>query len=182
MTDPMVSTSTDEALSPPPSPSRPDRKPSSSLTWLLVIAALVAVGGIAFAGGRLTAPASASTGRNGFPNGFPGGFPTGSFNPGGGGLVNRGLGGTTLRGEVTAVSSDSITIKLEDGSSVTVPLNAQTTYHQATSGSATDVTVGSQVAVEPGQIAFQPGASFLPGASPGNFNFGPAQDVTVISQ
>ena len=180
MTDPIASTSTDEAPPPPSQPVRPARKSNSSLTWLLAIAALVAVGGIAFAGGRLTAPASTS--GNGFPggNGFPNGFPNASFQPGGGGLVNRGLGGTTLRGEVTAVSSDSITIKLENGSSVTVPLDDQTTYHSASAGSATDVTVGSQVAVEPGQIDFQPGASFAPGASAGNLGFGPAQDVTVV--
>ena len=175
MTDPFAPTPTDDALLPSPPPPRAARKQSSALTWLLVIAALVAVGGIAFAGGRLTAPAA----NNG--NGFPNGFPNATFQPGGGGLVNRGLGGTTLRGEVTAVSSDSITIKLANGSSVTVPLDAQTTYRQATSGSASDVTVGSQVAVEPGQVNIQPGASFAPGASPGNFTFGPATDVTVVS-
>ncbi len=176
MTDPIASPSADDTLS-PPTPTPPARKANSSLTWVLVIAAMVAIGGIAFAGGRLTAPASASNNRPGFPNGFP----NGSFAPGGG-IVNRGLGGTTLRGEVTAVSSDSITINLANGSSVAVPLDAQTKYHQSTAGSANDVTVGTQVAVEPGQIDFQPGASFAPGASTGNLSFGPAQDVTVVEQ
>ena len=176
MTDPIASTSADDTLSPPPT-RPPARKANSSLTWVLAIAAMIAIGGIAFAGGRLTAPASASNNLPGFPNGFP----SGSFVPGGG-ITNRGLGGTTLRGEVTAVSSDSITINLDNGSSITVPLNAQTKYHQSTAGSAADVTVGTQVAVEPGQIDLQPGASFAPGASPGNLNFGPATDVTVVEQ
>jgi hypothetical protein len=180
VSDQFASPASDETpISPAVAPA-PKRKDGGSLTSLLVIAALVAVGGIAFAGGRLTAPTGAT--GNGFPNGtgFPNGFPNGSFTPNGGGFANRGLGGTILRGEVTAVSRDSITIRLDSGTSVTVPLDAQTTYHESTAGSATDVTVGSQVAVEPGQIDFQPGASFAPGASPDNINFGPAQDVTVV--
>ena len=173
MSNQFASPASDETLIPPASVPPPKRKTGGSLTWLLVIAALVAVGGIAFAGGRLTAPASATGNGNGLPNGFP----NASFQPGGG-LVNRGLGGTTLRGEVTAISADSITIRLDNGSSVTVPLDAQTKYHQSTAGSATDVIVGSQVAVEPDQIEFQPGASPSPGSSAG-LSFGPATDVTV---
>ena len=93
----------------------------------------------------------------------------------------RALGGGTLSGEVTALTGDSITIKLDDGSSVTVPLTAATTYHSSIPASSSDVSVGSTVAVQPGAIDAQPGASFDPQAGPGGLNFGPASDVTVVA-
>jgi hypothetical protein len=145
---------------------------------VLAVAGLVAIAGLAFAVGRFTAPAAATT--------LPaGGFPFGSFAPigsnPGNGFVGRGLGGgITLRGEVTAVSPDSITIKLDDGSEVTVPVDDQTSYHQATPGSVSDVTEGSTVAIQPGAVDAQPGASPDPGSGPASFSFGPAEDVTVV--
>jgi hypothetical protein len=174
----------------PPTPTRPARSRNRAGSVALVVAALVAVGGLAFAGGRLTAPASAATpgGGNGFRGG--GNFPFASFGANGPGAgVFRGgtdLRSVSLRGQVTAISSDSITIQLDNGSSVTVPLDSQTTYHDSTAGSAADVTVGSTVTVEPGTTTFQPGASpapgasFAPGGAAGALDFGPATDVTVI--
>ena len=159
-------------------------KPTSSsgrgTSLLLALAAAIAVGGIAFAAGRLTAPAAtASTGRTG-----NGQFPGGGQVPGDGqGFPGRqGFGGINLSGEVTAISADSITIKLASGSSVTIPLDADTAYHKATAASAGDVTVGSTVAVTPGGRVANPGASLDPNASPGpgaGLSFGPATDVTV---
>jgi hypothetical protein len=162
-------------------------KPKSSggrgTSLLFVLAGVVAVGGIAFAAGRLTAPASATTagrfGNGQFPadgQGLPGngqGFP---------GRVG-GVGGVSLAGTVDAVSADSITVKLESGTSITIPLDAKTTYHAAAAATAADVTVGSQVRVTPGAgaRAADPGASFDPNASPGAaISFGPASDVTVV--
>ena len=66
---------------------------------------------------------------------------------------------------------------------MTIPLDADTTYHKATAASAGDVTVGSTVAVTPGGRIANPGASLDPNASPGpgaGLSFGPATDVTVI--
>jgi len=180
---------------------KPVKRQGRSGSVLLAVAGLVAVAGIAFAAGRLTAPAAAagSTGTNGggrfggFPGGSfaPGGFPGGSFAPGGfrgggtgAGNFAGGLGGIQLKGQVTAVSQTSITIKLENGTDVTVPLDTSTTYHQATAGSASDVTVGSTVTVQPGTAGFGPGASPNPQASGapgfGQITFGPATDVTVV--
>jgi hypothetical protein len=160
-----------------PTPPRPPVKKSSRSTSIALVAALLyAVAGLAFAGGRLTAPAAASSGLT-FQGG-PNRFPLGSPGPGGGPV--RALGGT-LRGEVTAITSDSITIKLADGSSMTVALSADTTYHSSVPASPSEVTVGSTVAVQPGTIDAQPGASFDPQAGPGGFNFGPASDVTVVA-
>src|SRR4249919_3690532 len=61
---------------------QPPAKAKGSPAWVnvvLAIAVAVAIGGVAFAVGRSTAPSSAATtGRNGFGNG---GFPNGSFAP-----------------------------------------------------------------------------------------------------
>jgi hypothetical protein len=160
----------------------PARKSSRAGSVALLAAAFVAVAGLAFAGGRLTAPAAAAAGFGGrfpFPSGAPGGgrqFPGG---PGGFGALG---GSLTVQGTVTAVSSDSITLQLSNGSLVTVPLDSQTTYHQATAGSASAVTVGSKAVIEPGSIDRTAGSSPAPDSSPGGFQFGPAVDVTVVAQ
>lgn len=165
-------------------PTRPARARNRAGSVALVVAALIAVGGLAFAGGRLTAPASAAT--PGAGNGFRGGgnFPFASFGANGPGGAFRGaqLRAVSLRGQVTAVTSDSLTLTLDTGTSVTVPLDSQTTYHDATAGSASDVAVGSTVVVQPGTTSFQPGASFNPGdgGAGTGLSFGPAVDVTVV--
>jgi hypothetical protein len=119
---------------------------------LLGIAVVVAVGGVAFAVGRATAPTAAAAATNGrFGNGgFVGpngsGAPDGAFvGPGGFGGAN---GGVSIEGTVTAISADSITLQLASGQTVTIPINAQTTYHQRESATAADVTNGSTVIVQ----------------------------------
>ena len=123
------------------------------LNLLLGIAAAVAIGGIAFAVGRSTAPvAAAGLGRN-LPDG--GNFvgrsfdPNASFAPGRGG--NGGLfgaGGLTVEGTVQSVTGDTLTISTADGRTVEVQLGADTDYHQQAAGSASDVTTGSKVSVQ----------------------------------
>lgn len=174
MSDPNAAPEDTELVKPSPPAGMP-KKSSSSASIALVVAALVAVGGLAFAGGRLTAPASQAT----TPGGFPGGFPRGSFAPGDS-FIGLGQSGVTLRGEVTSLSAEAITIRLEDGTSVTVPLDDQTTYRRASAGQVDDVIVGSTVAIEPGGVSIRPGASFAPNSGTGAFNFGPAVEVTVV--
>jgi hypothetical protein len=158
---------------------RPTRKQSRTGTIALAAAAFVAVAGLAFAGGRLTAPASAASAGNN----FRGNSPFASFDPNGGfpgGGLSGQLRSLTLRGQVTSVTASAITIQLDTGSTVTLPIDNQTTYHKSVSGSSSDVAVGSTVVVQPGTTNLQPGASFNPSASPGSLNFGPAVDVTVV--
>ena len=73
---------------------------------------------------------------------------------------------------------------LASGTSITIPLDAKTTYHAATAATARDVTVGSMVRVTPGGRTANPRASLDPNASPGpgagGVSFGAATDVTVI--
>src|SRR4051812_9947948 len=80
------------------SPGAPVVKPRRSgmlLNALLAVAALVAVGGIAFAVGRTTAPVSAAAAGGGGGN-FNGGFgprASGGFGPRGSGAPGGGFGG-----------------------------------------------------------------------------------------
>jgi len=165
-------------------------KPASSsgrgTSLLLLLAGAIAVGGLAFAGGRLTAPAAATTSRTGAGQ-LPGnGQGTGRFPGNGQGFPGRGdgFGGISLSGTVAAVSADAITIQLASGTSITIPLNGDTKYRTATAATAGDVTVGSQVRVTPGGRTATPGASLAPNASPGpgagGLGFGAATDVTVV--
>jgi hypothetical protein len=142
-------------------PDRPvvkSKRGPSLLNALLGLALVIAVGGVAFAVGRMTAP----TTPTGFPNGGPGGgnfpggpgasfAPGGSFAPGfggngpGGGLF--GAGGVTLEGTVESVSGDTLTIRTADGQSVEITVPEDTTYHSQASASGDDVTSGSTVLV-----------------------------------
>ena len=114
---PAVSPSPAPAVSPAPAPVvavAPRAKSAGVLNLLLVGAAVVAVGGVAFAIGRTTAPASA----------FPGGLVTnggpivrteGSFKPGAGGPGGVALSGAfTMDGTVKSIDADSVTLTLDE--------------------------------------------------------------------
>lgn len=172
----------------PPAPSR--RRGSGMLmNVLLGVALFVAVGGVAFAVGRATAPASTATGRNGLGLGNGGfGAPNASGAPGGFG-GGFGAGGFSVQGTVESVTADAITIKLASGQTVTIPTDAQTTYRESQAATATSVTSGSTVVVElqGGRGALNgngngnggqgggPNASGAPGRT-----LGPATTVTVV--
>ena len=162
------------------------KKSSRGGTIALLVAGFIAAAGLAFAAGRLTAPAAASSnqplggvrfgpGRSRAPGET---FSAGNF---GGGRAFG--GGVTIRGEVTAIHTDSITLKLDDGTLVQIPLSDSTTFHQATSSAAEDVAVGDKVAVQAGAPSFTdlgPGASPQVSPGAGRFELGPATDVTVV--
>lgn len=153
------------------------KKSGAWVNVLLGVAAVIAIGGVAFAIGRSTAPASAATtGR--FPNGFQGGtFPGGSFDPGaapngsfdpgafpGGGRGGFG-GGLTIDGTVQSIDGTTMTIKLASGDTTTVTLDGSTAYHQSTSATSSDVAVGDDVAVR-----VSGGGRFVIGNGNGNGN------------
>jgi hypothetical protein len=168
---------------PPPAytaPVIPTRRRTSLLTTvLLVAAAAIAVAGISFAAGRVTAPAAAATvnGRQfpGLGNGGPNGNGNGNGGTAGGGAFRGGFAGLGIRGTVTAVDGSTITVKLANGQEIKVQADSSTTYHQQTSGSASDVTNGKSVIVE-----VTPGAGgFGNGSTTGNVK---ASDITVAGQ
>jgi hypothetical protein len=132
----------------------PRREGGTWLNILLGAAAVLAVGGVAFAIGRSTAPAAAA-GLGTFPGGQNGVIlaPNGSFDPGaapGGGAGGPGLfgsGGLTIEGTVASIDGGTMTITLESGETMAVTLDGDTTYHAATEASEDDVAIGDDVAV-----------------------------------
>jgi preprotein translocase subunit YajC len=124
-------------------------------TILLAVGLIVAVGGVAFAVGRVTAPAAAAAGTTRVGGGAyggilgPNGQPTGSFVPGADGF--RAFGGALggLTGTVAAITADTLTIQVggASGRTIEVPLSSSTAFHAETPATAGDVTVGAEVTV-----------------------------------
>jgi hypothetical protein len=136
------------------------KKQDRTTIGLLFVAAFVAVGGIGFALGHLTAPsaAAAATAASGGRVGFGGGRGLPSLAPGqtfdtsqfGGGAGGRGLGGVSggVSGTVQSVSANSITVQLANGTTQTIDISGTTTYHSAAAASSTDIKVGTSVTVQ----------------------------------
>lgn len=169
---------------------------SRVLNVALAIAVLVATAGVAFAVGRTTAPASATTASR--FNGGVGAFgPNASFAPDGNdgfrgdnGFAGRSGfgalgGGLSVQGTVESVSADSITITTQSGQSITIGLDSSTTYHQQAAASASDVQTGKTVILNV-TGGFRPGISGngnngnSGGTSNGGFSLGTASDVTIV--
>jgi hypothetical protein len=170
---------------------RPRKRSSRILDIALLGAALLAIGGVAFGVGRATAPPVSAANDTGTFRGANGFRPDGSFDPnaapGRGGAFALG-GGLSIDGTVTAMSPDSLTLKLASGQEVTFALDSSTAYHQATAASASDVAVGANVSIKVkggggGRTFGGPSASQAPGASPAPAASGAprfqASDVTV---
>lgn len=153
---------------PPPPVVVPAKNGDRTFRILLAVAALVAVGGVTFAIGRVTAPAAAATTRGGFGNGaFAGGTGAAGGGTGGG---RGGFGGVLLTGTVDSVSGTTMTLKEANGTIVNVNLAGTTTYHAQAAATAADVTTGKQVQVQVqltgGFGGGAGGGAEAPGASP----------------
>jgi len=169
-------------------PQAPLVKPKSSsraLNAVLALAAVVAIGGIAFAIGRTTAPAAAAADPR---SAFGGGFPNASFAPGAsappGGFIGGGQGGLgglggglTMSGTVQSVTADTLTIETEAGQTVELSLDSDTTYHRKTDGVAADVATGSTVEV---QLDFAGGLGRPTASADTSGSVGTASSVTVV--
>ncbi len=127
----------------------PRAKSGGILNLLLVGAAIIAIGGVAFAIGRATAPANAFQRATGLSDGGPIVRPDGSFGPVAGGPAGFALDGEiALDGTVKAIDADSLTLTLTNGEEMTFTLDAATTYREATDAAAADVAVGDEVSVK----------------------------------
>jgi hypothetical protein len=138
---------------------RPAKQDRTTM-MLLVVAAFVAVGGIGFAIGHLTAPAVSAAanatrapGGFGAGRGFPSLAPGQSFDPsqfGGGAGARTGLGGVAggVTGTVQSVSATTMTIQEANGTTVTIDLTGSTTYHSETPASSSQVKTGTSVTVQ----------------------------------
>lgn len=153
---------------PPVAATRPRKQDRTTLA-LLMVAALIAIGGVGFAIGRTTAPAAASTGNgnNNFGGFGRGNFPTlapgQTFNPGQFGGNFRGAGGG-ISGTVVSIDATGITLKLTDGSTVKVLLTGATTFHSETAAASSDVVAGATVRIQVATGA-SAGSSPAPSAS-----------------
>jgi hypothetical protein len=173
-------------------PKRRGGSPAGTLAF--VVAVVVAAAGLGFAGGRLTAPAAATT-RGGFTgqNGgtFPGANPNASGNPNRGGFGGIGgafAGAVSIDGQVTSVANGSITVQTSNGQSVTLQVPSTATYHAQAPATSSDVAVGSQVQVSVSRPngraegSAQPGASGQPGqGGQGALGF-TVTDITVVGK
>jgi hypothetical protein len=181
----------------PVQPTRPASKKGSGAagTILLAVASLVAVGGIAFAVGRVTAPAGTSA-SSGFTAGAAGGFGTGTTGgtgtggtgatgtTGGTGTAGRGIGafgrggGAAIQATVTAVNPDSLTVQIggTSGRTLDVKLDSSTKYFTQQPGAVADVTAGSKVLLQLNPSATASGApagGFGSGGNSGTGNAAP---------
>jgi hypothetical protein len=163
---------------------RPAKRDSSTMI-LLLIAGMVAIGGVAFAAGRLTAsPAAAAAASNRLGGGFARASlaPGETFNPGafGGGLGRGGAGALSggVTGTVQSIDGSTLTLMLSTGSTVTIDLSGSTTYHNETAGSSSDVKVGSKVQV---QINTAAAASEAPNPSASGGRTLTASDILVVT-
>lgn len=147
-----------------------------ALNVLLGGALVLAVGGIAFAAGRLTAPAQTIAGT------FPAGGPlNGQGGPGGngqGGIFATGAG-PSIEGTVESITDTTLTLRTADGQTIQVALNGDTSYHAQTDANASDVVTGSRVLVR--LDLRRGGGANGPSATAGTGTTGmTANDVTVV--
>ena len=170
---------------------RPDRaRRASSVSVLLAISAMIALGGVSFAVGRATSPGGSGTGltNNGAigQNGVPafGANASGALNFARGGPDDGvRLGAATVTGTVMSVTSTSMTIQEPNGRTVTVATGSSTTYHSQTSATSSDVTTGTTVVVQTSGTGVVPNSGSAPAsASPGTAGAGTASDVTITSK
>jgi hypothetical protein len=151
-------TSAPVAVTEPVMSSRPNapRSGSGRLINLALGGALVlAIAGVAFAVGRVTAPAPVTAGA--FPGGNGGQFPipsggafSGGNRPGGGNGGPGGLfasGGVTVEGTVESISDTTLTLKTANGQTIQIALDGTTAYHAQSDATVEDVTTGATVLV-----------------------------------
>jgi hypothetical protein len=162
---------------------KPAKQDKTTLA-LLLVAAFVAVGGVGFAVGHVTASGgtgnAGASGRGGFAGrNFASLAPGQTFNVGA--FTNRGgVGAGGVTGTVQSISADgtTITVQLANGTIVTVDLTGTTTYHGETSASSSDVKVGASVTV---QVDTSAAASQTPAPNASGGRTVSAKDVLITN-
>jgi hypothetical protein len=164
-------------------PVRPAGASARVVNLALAAAFVVAVGGVAFAAGRGTAPA-ASTGAALLPAGLG---PNASFAVGvdPGGLGGRGLtgaGGLSLEGTVVGLDEDALRIETASGQTIELTIDGETEYHRQADAGATDLSTGSTVIVriEGGARGGLGGGAGAGASGAPGLQAGTATDVTIV--
>jgi hypothetical protein len=163
MTDSLTPIDPSSQEAPATTPIVVPRKTSGTLTnRLLLGAAFIAIGGLAFAGGRATAPVAAANPFAGGPTGRFGSFDPGAV-PSGGGALGGGNASLTISGTVKSIAGTTMTITTASGTDTVIDTSSST-FHAQSAANAADVTTGSTVAVSVSGLPFGPGTGG-PGAS-----------------
>ena len=110
-------------------------------------ALVLAVAGVGFATGRMTAPASTGLVGGQLPNGRPGGQVITGVDGKPGGPAGIISGGPTIEGTVESVTATTLTVKTASGETVQIALDDSTTYHAQSDASSDDVATGGKVLV-----------------------------------
>ena len=166
---------------------------ANSVTALLVISAMVALGGVAFAVGRVTSTGQSGTGQAaaGVANGQNDQIGVSGFGPNASGAPGLALAGRaggfgggsgTISGTVMSVTPGSITIQESTGQTVTVSTGSSTAYNTQVAAASSDVTTGATVLIQTtttsaAAAAGSPSAS----ASPGTTIARTATSVTITA-
>jgi len=108
---------------------------------IAVVATLIIAGGAGFYGGMLYGQSSSANSRADFNR--QGGFAAGMGQRGNGAPQNGGFSG----GEIIKKDNNSITVKLNNGSSQIVLFSDTTKVTKSAEGSAVDLIVGKQVTI-----------------------------------
>ena len=110
----------------------PKKRAAGLTNVLFAVAALVAVGGLAFAVGRATAPVTTARGAGArTATGFPAGGPAGSFDPAARGGFAGGDRTVTLTGTVKSADGSTLVITAADGTERTIDVSTSTYHAQA---------------------------------------------------
>jgi hypothetical protein len=144
-----ISTDPTTASAPFVQPAR--RRPKAAVG--LVLATLIAVGGVAFAAGRVTAGvgtagrAFAGFNRNGAGSGAGAAGPAGrgDLGPGQGRVAGASI---NVEGTVSAVSGDSLTLTTGSGQTMQLRLAGDTAYYRRDLAAASDIADGDTVQVQ----------------------------------
>lgn len=164
-----------------PAPLVAPRRRSGGGNLALVLAVVVAAAGVAFAAGRVTAPASAAS-----PQGFAGQSPGSSFSPNASGAPGGipGGGSMSLEGTVSAISGTTLTIQTSAGRTVTVDL-VGATYHAQATATAAGVVTGGTVRLQVTGMGGPDGPAASPAtgaAASGGTATVSATDVTILAK
>lgn len=111
----------------------------NSLVITIIVAVLV--GALGFYGGMQYQKSQ----RGSFPGGTTQGFPRGTNQQGGTGRQGNTAGIRPISGEITVMDSESITVKMKDGSTKIVIFSDSTKINKTSDGLKSDLKTGIQV-------------------------------------
>lgn len=148
---------------------------STVVKAIIAVIVVAVVAGGAFFAGTAYGQAQAQNTRAEFFRNRQGGGNGGAFGQNGANGQNGGMGqnGASGRpaafGTVKSVNGDTIVLTQQDGSTVTVTVNNQTTIQKQTTGSLSDIQPGARITVTSDQTGSQivaRGIQVRPGATP----------------